>query len=186
MNQRESECKIPGAFEKKGDVMGTDTALVGVIMGSVSDKEVMKGCTDLLRKLQIPHEVRILSAHRTPDLAREYAVSAADRGLEVIIAGAGWAAHLAGAMAAHTVLPVIGVPIDSSPFQGLDSLLSTVQMPPGIPVATTAVGSGGAKNAAVLAAQILALKYPDIRNSLVKYREEITQAAAAHSETSME
>jgi phosphoribosylaminoimidazole carboxylase PurE protein len=106
--------------------------------------------------------------------------------VEVIIAGAGWAAHLAGAMAANTILPVIGVPIDSSPLQGLDALLSTVQMPPGIPVATTAVGGGGAKNAAVLAAQILALKHPDIRNRLTAYRHELTQKAAASTDISME
>jgi phosphoribosylaminoimidazole carboxylase PurE protein len=160
--------------------------LVGVIMGSSSDKSVMKGCTDLLKELQVPHEVRVLSAHRTPDLAREYAVSASARGVEVIIAGAGWAAHLAGAMAANTILPVIGVPIDSSPLQGLDALLSTVQMPPGIPVATTAVGGGGAKNAAVLAAQILALKHPEIRKRLIAYRHELTQKAAASTDISME
>jgi phosphoribosylaminoimidazole carboxylase PurE protein len=159
--------------------MGTDRPLVGVIMGSASDMNVMKGCMDVLNDLNIPHEVRVLSAHRTPDRARDYAVSASDRGLEVIVAGAGWAAHLAGAMAANTILPVIGVPIDSSPLQGLDALLSTVQMPPGIPVATTAVGAGGAKNAAVLAVQILALKHPDVREKLVRYRTEMTQKAAA-------
>lgn len=166
--------------------MASEKPLVGVIMGSISDKDVMKGCTDLLNELKIPHEVRVLSAHRTPDLAKEYAVSAWDRGIEVIVAGAGWAAHLAGAMAANTILPVIGVPIDSSPLQGLDSLLSTVQMPPGIPVATTAIGGGGAKNAAILAAQILALKYPDIRKRLGAYRARLTQQAAANAEASME
>lgn len=151
--------------------------LVGVVMGSMSDADVIRGCVDILKELEIPHEVRVLSAHRTPDLTREYAVSAMDRGLQVIIAGAGWAAHLAGFMAANTVLPVIGIPIDSSPLKGMDALLSTVQMPPGIPVATVAVGSGGARNAAVLAAQILALKYPEIAGRLVSYRKNLTQKA---------
>lgn len=157
--------------------MSGDRPLIGVIMGSASDSDVMQGCIDILQEFDIPHEVRVLSAHRTPDLTREYAVSAVDRGIEVIIAGAGWAAHLAGFMAAHTLLPVIGIPIDSSPFSGMDALLSTVQMPPGIPVATVAVGSGGAKNAAVLAAQILALKHAPIAEKLKKYREGLTKAA---------
>jgi phosphoribosylaminoimidazole carboxylase PurE protein len=155
--------------------MVTEKPLVGVVMGSASDADVMKGCMDLLGELDIPHEVRVLSAHRTPDLTKEYVVTAEDRGLEVIIAAAGWAAHLAGFMAAHTTLPVIGVPIDSSPLKGLDALLSTVQMPPGIPVATVAVGSGGAKNAAVLAAQILALKYPAIGEKLTEFRKKLTE-----------
>ncbi len=158
--------------------MVSEKPLVGVIMGSISDREVMQGCSDLLSELSIPHEAKVLSAHRTPDLTREFAVSAADRGIEVIIAGAGWAAHLAGAIAGHTTLPVIGVPIDSSPLNGMDALLSTVQMPPGIPVATVAVGSGGAKNAAVLAAQILALKYPSIDQNLKSYRRGITEKAS--------
>jgi phosphoribosylaminoimidazole carboxylase PurE protein len=158
--------------------MSSDKPQVAVIMGSASDSEVMKGCMDLLNKLEVPHEVKVLSAHRTPDLTREYAVSAADRGIEVIIAGAGWAAHLAGAIAAHTILPVIGVPIDSSPFKGMDALLSTVQMPSGIPVATVAVGSGGAKNAALLAAQILALKYPQIAEKVKDYRRKLTEQAS--------
>ena len=109
--------------------MANDKILVGVVMGSASDKDVMKGCPDLLRELGIGHEVKILSAHRTPELTRDYALSAEDKGIEVLIAGAGWAAHLAGVLAAHTTLPVIGVPIDSSAFQGLDALLSTVQQP---------------------------------------------------------
>ena len=160
-----------------------EAPLIAVVMGSASDSEVMQGCIDVLQEFEIPHEVRVLSAHRTPDLTREYVVSAADRGIEVIIAGAGWAAHLAGFMASHTVLPVIGVPIDSSVFKGMDALLSTVQMPPGIPVATVAVGSGGAKNAAVLAAQILALKYPAIDEGLKTYRENLTQKAAENTES---
>jgi len=158
--------------------MSSDKPQVAVIMGSASDSEVMKGCVELLKELELPHEVKVLSAHRTPDLTRAYAVSAADRGIEVIIAGAGWAAHLAGAIAAHTTLPVIGVPIDSSPFKGLDALLSTVQMPSGIPVATVAVGSGGAKNAALLAAQILALKYPRVAEKIKNYRMKLTEQAS--------
>jgi len=163
--------------------MNDQKPLVGVLMGSTSDKEIMAGCVDTLIELDIPHEVRILSAHRTPGPTSEYASSAADRGLEVIIAGAGWAAHLAGVVAGHTLLPVIGVPIDSSPLNGLDALLSTVQMPPGIPVATVALGKGGAKNAAILAAQILALKHPPIAEKLRTYRENLTQKAMENSES---
>lgn len=157
--------------------------LVGVIMGSPSDREVMQQSIQVLKELQIPHEVKVLSAHRTPDTTREYVWSASGRGLEVIIAGAGWSAHLAGFVAAHTILPVIGVPIDSSPFGGWDSLLSTVQMPPGVPVATVAVGSGGAKNAGILAARILALKYPLVAESLQKYHQDIGQKAEEAGQT---
>jgi 5-(carboxyamino)imidazole ribonucleotide mutase len=148
--------------------------LVAVVMGSISDKDVMEGCMTTLTELEIPWEAKVTSAHRTPDQTREYAGNASGRGVEVIIAGAGWAAHLAGVIASFTLLPVIGVPIDSSPLNGMDSLLSTVQMPPGIPVATVAIGKGGAKNAAILAAQILALKYPDIAHALKTYREKMT------------
>lgn len=155
--------------------MSPDKPLIGVVMGSSSDSEVMQHCIGMLGDFDIPHEVRVLSAHRTPDLAREYASSAAARGIEVIIAGAGWAAHLAGFMASYTRLPVIGIPIDSSPLKGMDALLATVQMPPGIPVATVALGSGGAKNAGVLAAQILALKYPEIGDRLEAYRKALAQ-----------
>jgi phosphoribosylaminoimidazole carboxylase PurE protein len=162
--------------------MSNENPLVGVVMGSTSDADVMEGCTDVLRQLTVPHEVRVISAHRTPKRAREYAESADERGLEVIIAGAGWAAHLAGFIAAHTTLPVIGIPIDSSPLQGIDALLSTVQMPPGIPVATVALGKGGAKNAAVLAAQILALKHTSIAEKLKAYREGLTQEAIEKGE----
>lgn len=158
--------------------MSSGKKLIGVIMGSKNDLEVMTACVDVLDEFNIPYETRVLSAHRTPDLTREYAVSAASRGIEVIIAGAGWAAHLAGFIASNTLLPVIGIPIDSSPLKGIDSLLSTVQMPQGIPVATVAIGKGGAKNAGVLAAQILALKYPDIADKLRDYRKRLTQAAA--------
>ena len=157
--------------------MSDKNPLVGVVMGSISDANVMEGCIEVLKELMIPYEVRVISAHRTPERTREYAESAAERGLEVIIAGAGWAAHLAGFIAAHTNLPVIGIPIDSSPLQGMDALLSTVQMPPGIPVATVALGKGGAKNAAVLAAQILALKNAPIAERLKAYREGLTQEA---------
>jgi phosphoribosylaminoimidazole carboxylase PurE protein len=162
--------------------MISDKPLVAVVMGSTSDADVMKGCSGILQELGIPYEVKVLSAHRTPDLTRDFAVSAAANGFEVIIAGAGWAAHLAGFIAGHTLLPVIGVPIDSSPFKGFDALLSTVQMPPGIPVATVAVGSGGARNAAVLAGQILALKYAEIAERLRNYRKRITESAAKKAE----
>ena len=162
--------------------MSTEQALVAVIMGSISDADVMRGCTETLKELMIPYEARVISAHRTPKQTQEYAQTAAERGLEVIIAGAGWAAHLAGFMAAHTALPVIGVPIDSSPLKGMDALLSTVQMPPGIPVATVSLGKGGAKNAAVLAAEILALKYPAIAERLKAYRDKMTKEVIEKSQ----
>ena len=155
--------------------MSKEKPMVGVVMGSASDKDVMSGCTDVLQELMIPFEVNVLSAHRTPKETQRYAESAADRGIHVLIAGAGWAAHLAGVIAAHTVLPVIGVPIDSSPLNGMDALLSTVQMPAGIPVATVALGKGGAKNAAVLAAQILALKYTPVAERLIAYRQNLSR-----------
>ena len=155
--------------------MKTSQPLVGVVMGSTSDVEVMKGATETLKELLIPYEAAVISAHRTPKQAQEYASKAIERGLQVIIAGAGWAAHLAGFMAAHTTLPVIGVPIDSSPLKGMDALLATVQMPPGIPVATVSLGKGGAKNAAVLAAEILALKHAPIAKRLSAYREKLTR-----------
>ena len=148
-----------------------DKPLVGIVMGSVSDRQVMEECGKVLKKLGIGFEMTVSSAHRTPERTRDYALSAADRGIEVIIAGAGWAAHLAGVLASYTTLPVIGVPIDSSPLSGMDSLLSTAQMPPGVPVATMAIGKGGAQNAAVFAAQILSLKYPDIGQRLKEYKE---------------
>ncbi|MFC1819509.1 5-(carboxyamino)imidazole ribonucleotide mutase [Thermodesulfobacteriota bacterium] len=162
--------------------MSNQKSLVGVAMGSTSDTDIMKGCTELLEQLHIPYEVRITSAHRTPDQTKEFAEKAAERGIEVIIAGAGLAAHLAGVIAAHTLLPVIGIPIDSSPLKGMDALLSTVQMPPGIPVATVAIGKGGAKNAAILAAQILALKHPEIAERLAAYREDMTLKAIEKAE----
>lgn len=163
--------------------MSLNKALVGVVMGSTSDSEVMESCTGVLEELGLAYETRVLSAHRTPDLTREYVVTARDRGIEVIIAAAGLAAHLAGFIAAYTTLPVIGIPIDSSPLKGIDALLSTVQMPAGIPVATVAIGEGGAKNAAVLAAQILALKYPEIAERLGVYRENLTKKTVERART---
>ncbi|MFC1821131.1 5-(carboxyamino)imidazole ribonucleotide mutase [Thermodesulfobacteriota bacterium] len=163
--------------------MSDEKPLVGVAMGSTSDEEVMQGCLEALRELEIPFRVQVISAHRMPQQTREFAESALQEGLEVIIAGAGWAAHLAGFIAAHTTLPVIGIPIDSSPLKGIDALLSTVQMPPGIPVATVALGKGGAKNAAILAVQILALKYPAIAARLKAYRENLTRKAIEAAES---
>lgn len=149
--------------------------LVGVIMGSRSDWETMQHAVDLLVALDVPHEVRVVSAHRTPDLLFEYASSAEDRGLEVIIAGAGGAAHLPGMVASKTVLPVLGVPVQSRALQGLDSLLSIVQMPGGIPVGTLAIGKAGATNAAILAAQLLGAKHPEIREAVRAYRDGRTR-----------
>jgi phosphoribosylaminoimidazole carboxylase PurE protein len=163
--------------------MDKNKPLVGIVMGSTSDADVMESCINQLREFMIPYELKVSSAHRTPEQTRIFAETAADRGLEVIIAGAGWAAHLAGVIAAHTLLPVIGVPINSSPLNGMDALLSTVQMPPGIPVATVALGKGGAMNAAVLAAQILALKYPDIAERLKLFRNDLTRKTIEKAET---
>jgi 5-(carboxyamino)imidazole ribonucleotide mutase len=144
--------------------------LVGVIMGSTSDWETLKNAAKTLAELGIAHETRVVSAHRTPDLLFEYASGAEKRGIEVIIAGAGGAAHLPGMTAAKTVLPVLGVPVESQALKGLDSLLSIAQMPGGIPVGTLAVGKSGAINAALLAAAILGIKHPAIRESLSKFR----------------
>ena len=155
-------------------------ALVGLIMGSQSDWATMQNTAETLEKLAIPFESRVISAHRTPDVAFDYAANAADRGMEVIIAGAGGAAHLAGVIAAKTAIPVLGVPIQSKALNGIDSLLSIVQMPAGIPVATLAIGSAGATNAALLAAAILAIKYPQIRRALEAYRQARTQAVLDH------
>ena len=152
--------------------MSDPRPLVGIIMGSKSDRETMRQAEDMLSRFEVAHESRVLSAHRTPALTAEYASTAAGRGLEVIIAGAGGAAHLAGAVAAHTVLPVIGVPIVSV-LNGLDSLLSTVQMPRGVPVATVAIGPSGAANAGLLAIAILASSRPELRAKLQAYRDEM-------------
>jgi 5-(carboxyamino)imidazole ribonucleotide mutase len=144
--------------------------LVAVIMGSKSDWETMKHAAELLEKFGIPHESRVVSAHRTPDLMADYAKSAADRGIHVIIAGAGGAAHLPGMVAAHTHLPVLGVPVQSRALSGWDSLLSIAQMPGGVPVGTLAIGEAGAKNAALLAASILALHNDKLRAALLAFR----------------
>ncbi len=148
--------------------------LAGVIMGSKSDWETMQQTSATLEKLGIAHECRVVSAHRTPDWMAEYAKSARERGIEVVIAAAGGAAHLPGMVAAHTTLPVLGVPIKSSVLNGVDSLLSIVQMPAGVPVGTLAIGNAGAVNAALLAAAILANKYPEILNRLEALRREQT------------
>src|SRR6059058_206016 len=145
--------------------------LVAVIMGSKSDWETMRHAVETLDELGVPNESHVLSAHRSPDATADFARKAAGRGLRVIIAGAGAAAHLAGAIAGHTWLPVLGVPIPSSELKGLDSLLATAQMPGGIPVGTLAIGTAGAKNAALLAIAILALTKPDLKKKLRQYRE---------------
>jgi 5-(carboxyamino)imidazole ribonucleotide mutase len=150
--------------------------LVGVIMGSRSDWETMAHAVETLEALGVPHEVRVVSAHRTPDLLFEYASTAEERGLEVIIAGAGGAAHLPGMVAAKTVLPVLGVPVKSRALNGLDSLLSIVQMPGGVPVGTLAIGKAGAINAALLAASTLGAGHPEVREALRRYRADRTQS----------
>jgi len=156
------------------------TPLVGLIMGSKSDWETMSHAAQTLETLGVPFEVRILSAHRTPDQLFEYVESAEARGLEVIVAAAGGAAHLAGVAAAKTLLPVLGVPMESKSLKGLDSLLSMVQMPAGIPVGTLAIGRAGAVNAALFAAAILGIKRPEVREEIKKYRENQAQAILAH------
>src|SRR2546430_5183616 len=146
--------------------------LVGIIMGSQSDWETMRHAAEMLTRLGVPFEARVVSAHRTPDLLFEYAGTAEARGLKVLIAGAGGAAHLPGMAAAKTVLPVLGVPVKSSILNGVDSLLSIVQMPAGVPVGTLAIGEAGAKNAALLAASILGNKYPEVRTRLEGWRKQ--------------
>jgi 5-(carboxyamino)imidazole ribonucleotide mutase len=154
--------------------------LVGVLMGSRSDWDTMQHTAKTLEDLGVPHEVRVLSAHRTPDVLLEYVAGAEARGLEVIIAAAGGAAHLAGVTAAKTVLPVLGVPMAAPPLNGLDALLSTVQMPGGIPVGTLAIGKAGAVNAALLAAAILGGKYPEYRDAVRRFRAKQAQAILAN------
>lgn len=165
--------------------MPTETSkqpLVGIIMGSQSDWETMQHAASQLESLKVPHEVQVISAHRTPDLLFEYASSAAQRGLEVIIAAAGGAAHLAGVTAAKTALPVLGVPMESKSLHGLDSLLSMVQMPGGVPVGTLAIGKAGAVNAALFATAILGIKYPEHRTAYENFRKEQTERGMANRE----
>jgi 5-(carboxyamino)imidazole ribonucleotide mutase len=154
--------------------MGDARPLVGILMGSKSDWEVMKAASETLARFEVAHECRVLSAHRTPAATIEYVIAAEARGLEVIIAAAGGAAHLAGVVGAHTLLPVLGVPMESASLKGLDSLLATVQMPAGIPVGTLAIGKPGATNAAHLAVAILAAARPALREKLRAFREEQT------------
>ena len=155
--------------------------LVSIIMGSKSDWTTMKAAADILEEFGVPHESKIVSAHRTPDLLFEFAKSAESRGIEVIIAGAGGAAHLPGMCASQTVLPVLGVPVKSKALKGLDSLLSIVQMPAGVPVGTLAIGEAGAKNAALLAVAILANSRPELREALKAFRERQTSAVLESS-----
>jgi 5-(carboxyamino)imidazole ribonucleotide mutase len=158
------------------------TALVGIIMGSTSDWETMRFAAETLDRLGIPHEIEVVSAHRTPDKLFHYAEIAETKGLEVIIAGAGGAAHLPGMTAAKTTIPVLGVPVQSRALNGMDSLLSIVQMPAGIPVGTLAIGKAGAINAALLAAAIISNKHSQYRDALNEFRREQTETVLAHSD----
>ncbi len=155
--------------------MRTKNPRIAIVMGSDSDLPNLKSCFAILDSFNIDFKVRVISAHRTPEVALHFAQSAKENGFEVIICAAGMAAHLAGVIASHTILPVIGIPMPCEPFNGLDSLLSTVQMPPGIPVATVSAGKAGAKNAALLALQILALSDSEIADDLVEFRAEQTE-----------
>jgi 5-(carboxyamino)imidazole ribonucleotide mutase len=159
--------------------MSEETPLVGILMGSRSDWETMKLASEVLARFDVPHESRVLSAHRTPAATTNYVKGAEERGLEVLIAAAGMAAHLAGSVAAQTVLPVLGVPMDGGALKGLDALLATVQMPAGVPVGTLAIGKAGATNAALLAVAILANKRPELREKLHTFREEQTARVLA-------
>ncbi len=161
---------------EKPESTGAAPALVGVVMGSKSDWETMRHATDVLTELGVPHEAKVVSAHRTPDRLVAYAREAEGRGLEVLIAGAGGAAHLPGMLAAMTALPVLGVPVESKVLRGVDSLLSIVQMPKGVPVGTLAIGPSGAANAGLFAAAILARKYPAVREALAAFRRAQTDA----------
>ena len=152
---------------------------VAVLMGSQSDAEVMKEAGQLLEEFDVSYEIKVLSAHRTPELTADYARTAEDRGIEVIICGAGAAAHLAGVVAAHSLLPVLGVPLASSALQGLDALLATVQMPGGIPVASMAIGKAGARNAALFAVQVLSRKEVGLRHKLADYRRQMRRKIAS-------
>lgn len=155
---------------------------VAIMMGSDSDLPIMKEAAEALKEFGVAHSLHVLSAHRSPDLTREFVKSAPGLGYKIFICGAGAAAHLAGAVAAHTTLPVIGVPVDSSPLAGFDSLLATVQMPPGIPVATVAVGKAGAKNAGILAVQMLALSNPDLQQKLEAFKKKLEDGVRRKNE----
>jgi phosphoribosylaminoimidazole carboxylase PurE protein len=163
-------------------INSTDNPVVGIIMGSDSDLPVMREALEVLENFSIPAEITVASAHRSPQRVSEYASNAGGRGLRVLIAGAGGAAHLAGVLAAETTLPVIGVPIGSSPLAGWDALLATVQMPAGVPVSTMAVGKAGARNAAILAVQILALTDNELEAKLHRYKEELAETVAEKAE----
>jgi len=159
--------------EQPAQGSGVEVPLVGILVGSASDLPVMQQCTAILERFQIPHELRVVSAHRNPDAVDEYARTAEERGIVCLICGAGMANHLAGAVAARTALPVIGVPLSGSKLSGLDSLFSTVQMPTGVPVATVAVD--GAMNAAILAAQILAVREPEVRQRIYEFKDSLAE-----------
>jgi 5-(carboxyamino)imidazole ribonucleotide mutase len=178
--------KKPDGFDTGRNQLVEDKhPLVGIIMGSTSDWETMAHSSKTLAELGVPHETKVVSAHRTPDLLFEYASSAEKRGIEVIIAGAGGAAHLPGMTASKTVLPVLGVPVESKALKGLDSLLSIAQMPGGVPVGTLAIGKAGAINAALLAAGILGAKHPVIREALRKFRAYQTSGVLANPNPSL-
>ena len=169
----------PRGMAKKSSKAAVVSPLVGIIMGSVSDWETMKHAAETLELLEVAHEVKVVSAHRTPDLLMEYAGSAEGRGLMAIIAGAGGAAHLPGMAASKTILPVFGVPVESHALKGMDSLLSIVQMPAGVPVGTLAIGRAGAINAALMAAAVAGMRHPGITEKLRRYRNEQTQKVLA-------
>jgi 5-(carboxyamino)imidazole ribonucleotide mutase len=188
MTKRPSKSKTahaPEAGAGASAIAPDSRPLVGIIMGSSSDWETMEHAVKTLTDLGVPHETQVVSAHRTPDLLFEYASTAEQRGLEVLIAGAGGAAHLPGMTASKTVLPVLGVPVESKALKGLDSLLSIAQMPGGIPVGTLAIGKAGAINSALLAAAILGAKHPAIRAALRKFREEQTERVLANPDPSL-
>ena len=179
---------ISSSKERKANVVTENgaKALVGIIMGSRSDWQTMSAAAQMLEELGVPHEVRVVSAHRTPDLLFDYAATAQERGLEVIIAGAGGAAHLPGMVAAKSLLPVLGVPVESKALSGMDSLLSIVQMPKGIPVGTLAIGQAGAANAALLAASMLANHNPVLRQALADFRRQQTEQVLAQPDPRLE
>ncbi len=162
------------------------TPTVGIVMGSDSDLDTMGRAAKVLEEFGVPFEVSVMSAHRTPQLSSEYATSARTRGLKVLICGAGRAAHLAGVVAAHTTLPVLGVPVDGGPLDGVDALYATVQMPPGIPVGTLSIGSHGATNAALLAVQILAVEDHALARKMVEYRQKMAEAVSAKNDRMQE